>query len=271
MGETGQKILRAIVAGERDGHALAAMKNVRIRAGTEEIAKSLQGNWRAEHLFALKQALAAFDFLGTQLAECDREIEAQLGRLHVHEGSPAKGKPRSRARNAPKFDLREHLFKLCGVDRTRIDGIDVTTALAVTSEVGSDRSRFATVKHFTSWLGLCPGTKITGGKVLSSKTARVANRAAQALRLAAAALRSSHSALGAYFRRLCSRMDKPKAVTAAAHTLARLIYTMLTKGEEYTDQGQDYYEERYRERVLRQLSKRAEKLGMQLVATPQPA
>jgi transposase len=271
VGGTGQKILRAIVTGERDGYALAALRDVRIRASTEQIAKSLQGNWRREHLFALKQALAAFDFVATQLAECDRELEAQLKRLHAHAGSPAKGKRRSRARNAPQFDLREHLFKLCGVDLTRIDGIDVTTALAVISEVGTDMSRFVTVKHFTSWLGLCPGTKITGGKVLSGKTARVANRAAQALRLAAAALRTSQSALGAYFRRLCSRMDKPKAVTAAAHKLARLIYTMLTKGEEYTDQGQDYYEERYRERVLHQLSKRAEKLGMKLVATPQPA
>ncbi len=269
VGETGQKILRAIVPGERDGHALAAMKNVRIRAATEEIAKSLQGNWRAEHLFALKQALALFDFIGTQLAECDREIEAQLERLHVHQGSPATGKKRSRARNAPKFDLREHLFKMCGVDLTRINGIDVTTALAVISEVGTDMSRFVTVKHFTSWLGLCPGTKITGGKVMSGATKRCANRAAQALRLAAAALRSSHAALGAYFRRMCSRMDKPKAVTAAAHKLARLIYTMLTKGEEYTDQGQAYYEERYRERVLWQLSQRASKLGMQLVAAPQ--
>jgi hypothetical protein len=132
-------------------------------------------------------------------------------------------------------------------------------------------SRFPPVKHFTSWLGLCPGTKITGGKVMSGKTKRCANRAAQALRLAAAALRSSKSALGAYFRRLCSRMDKPKAVTAAAHKLARLIYTMLTKGQEYTDQGQDYYEERYRERVLHALSQRAAKLGMKMVAIEQPA
>ena len=119
-------------------------------------------------------------------------------------------------------------------------------------------------------VGLCPGTKITGGKVLSGKTKRCANRAAQALRLAAAALRSSQSALGAYFRRMCARMDKPKAVTAAAHKLARLIYTMLTEGEEYTDQGQDYYEERYRQRVLRQLTQRAEKMGMNLVASEQP-
>ncbi len=271
VGESGQKILRAIVAGERDGQALAAMKNVRVRASVEEIAKSLQGNWRAEHLFALKQALGAFDFVGTQLAECDTEIELQLQRLQAHEGDPARGKKRGRARNAPKFDLRTQLFRMCGVDLTRIDGVDVTTALAVVSEVGTDLSRFPTIKHFTSWLGLCPGTKITGGKVMSGKTKRVVNRAAQALRLAAAALRSSKSALGAYFRRMCSRMDKPKAVTAAAHKIARLIYTMLTKGEEYTDQGQDYYEERYRERVLRALHQRAAKLGMQMIPIAQPA
>ena len=248
------------------------MKNARIRASVDEIAKSLQGNWRAEHLFALKQALGAFDFVGTQLAECDREIEQQLQSLQVHEGEPAKGKKRGgRARNAPKFDLRTQLFKMCGVDLTRIDGIDVTTALAVISETGADMSRFPTVAHFASWLGLCPGTKITGGKVMSGRTKRCANRAAQALRLAAASLRTSQSALGAYFRRMCSRMDKPKAVTAAAHKLARLIYTMLTKGEEYTDQGQDYFEERYRERVLRQLNQRAQKMGMQLVPAPQTA
>ena len=271
VGETGQKILRAIVAGERDGQVLGSMKNARIRASIDEIAKSLQGNWRAEHLFALKQALDAFDFIGTQLGECDREIEQQLQSLQVHEGEPAKGKQRGRTRNAPKFDLRTQLFKMCGVDLTRIDGIDVTTAMAVISETGADMSRFPTVGHFASWLGLCPGTKITGGKVMSGKTKRCANQAAQALRLAAAALRTSQSALGAYFRRMCSRMDKPKAVTAAAHKLARLIYTMLTKGEEYTDQGQDYYEERYCQRVMYHLAKRAEKLGFQLTPIPDAA
>ncbi len=267
VGETGQKIVRAIVAGEHDGQVLAALKNGRIRASSEEIAKSLQGNWRTEHLFALKQALDAFDFIGTQLAECDRQIEVQLQSLATHDGEPAKGKRRSCARNAPKFDLRTQLFKVCGVDLTRIDGIDVTTALAVISETGADMSRFATVGHFTSWLGLCPGTKITGGKVMSGKTKRVVNRASQALRLAAAALRTSKSALGAYFRRMCSRMDKPKAVAAAAHKLVRLIYTMLTKDEEYTDRGQDYFEERYRERMLHNLNQRAKNLGMQLVAS----
>ena len=172
VGETGQKILRAIVAGERDGQVLGAMKNTRIRASTEEIAKSLQGNWRAEHLFALKQALDAFDFVGTQLTECDTQIEQQLQTLQMHDGEPAKGKKRGRGRNAPKFDLRTQLFKMCGVDLTRIDGIDVTTALAVISETGADMSRFPSDKHFASWMGLCPGTKITGGKVMSGATKR---------------------------------------------------------------------------------------------------
>lgn len=269
VGETGQKILRAIVAGERDGQVLAKLKNVRIHASNDVIAKSLQGNWRAEHVFALKQALDMFDFVGSKIVECDGEIEQQLSSLHAHDGNPAKGKKRSRTRNAPRFDLRTQMFQMCGVDITRIDGIDgidVTTALTLLSETGADLSRFPTVGHFTSWLGLCPGTKITGGKVMSGKTKRVANRAAQALRLAAASLRSSKSALGAYYRRMCSRLDKPKAVTAAAHKLARLIYTMLTKGEEYTDQGQQYYEERYRQRVLHHMALRAEKMGMKLVA-----
>ena len=159
---------------------------------------------RAEHLFALKQALDAFDFCGQQLAECDTEIKAQLAVLQATEVEPAKGKKRSKARNAPKFDLRAWLFKMCGVDLTRIDGIDVTTALVVMSAVGADWSKFPDDKHFASWLGLCPCTKITGGKVMSGRCARVANRAAQALKLAAAALRTSQSALGAYYRRLCA-------------------------------------------------------------------
>ena len=251
--------------------ALAAMKDLCIRATREEIAKNLEGNWRLEHLFALKQALAAFDFHGQQVGECDATIEVLLHSLHAHEGEPAQGKKRIRARNAPKFDLRSQLFKICGVDLTRIDGIDVTTALAVISEVGPDLSRFASVKHFTSWLGLCPGTQSSGGKVLSGKSKRTANRAAQALKLAAAALKSSQSALGAYYRRMCARLDKAKAVTAAAHKLARLIYFMLTKAEEYTDRGQDYFEARYRERVVRQLQKRAEKLGLRLTPVENPA
>ncbi len=269
-GATGQKIVRAIVAGERDPGQLATYRDARIHASEAEIAASLLGNWRDEHLFALRQALAAFDFCGSQLAECDAQVERAMALLHKHPGSPEPGKRRGRGRNAPRFDVREHLFKLCGVDLTRIDGIDVTTAMTVISEIGTDMTRFATVKHFTSWLGLCPGTKISGGKVLGAATKRSVNRATQALKLAAAALRASKSALGAYYRRMCARMDKGKAVTAAAHKLARLIYLMLTKGQEYTDKGQLYYEERYRERVVRSLAKKANELGMLLVPFANP-
>lgn len=270
-GATGQKIVRAIVRGERDPQELAAYRDCRIKASEEEIAASLLGNWRQEHLFELKQALQAYDFCGQLLAECDQEIERVMQGLAEHEGQLDKGPRQSKNRNAPKFDVRQRLYEICGVDLTRIDGVDASTALVVVSEIGPDMSRFKTVKHFTSWLGLCPGTKISGGKELGSATKRSANRARQALKLAAAALRSSKSSLGAYYRRMCARMDKGKAVTAAAHKLARLIYTMLTKGQDYVDQGQQYYEERYRERVLRQMTRRASELGFRLVPAEKAA
>lgn len=265
-GVTGQKIVRAIVAGVREPVELAAYRDRRVKASEEEIAASLQGTWRAEHLFALKQALATFDFCATQLLECEREIEQVMQCLHAFSGQPAKAaKKRGRAKNAPQFDVREHLFKICGVDLTRIDGIDVSTAMTVVSETGTDLSRFASEKHFASWLGLCPGTRISGGKTLASGTKHSANRATQAFKQAAAGLRTSQSALGAYFRRLCARMDKAKAVTAAAHKLARLFYSLLTRGQEFVDQGQQYYEERYRQRVIYNLQRKASKLGMSLV------
>jgi transposase len=264
-GVTGQKIVRAIVGGERDPEDLASYRDVRIKASEQEIAASLQGNWRSEHLFALKVALATFDFCAQQLQQCEQEIDRAMQVLQRFTNEPAKGKKRSKAKNAPKFDVRERLFKMCGVDLTRINGIDVSTAMTIVSEVGTDMNRFPSDKHFASWLGLCPGTYISGGKSLGSATKHSTNRATQALKQAAAALRTSQSALGAYFRRLCGRMDKAKAVTAAAHKLARLVYAMLTKGEEYTDQGQQYYEERYRERAVRQLQRRANKLGMLVV------
>lgn len=272
VGETGQKIVRAIIAGERDGAKLARMKNSRIRASEQEIAKSLRGNWRVEHLFALQQAMTLYDVYGEHLVQCDQQLESMLTALQRHTADPDPARRRSRAKNAPRFDVRTHLFRVCGVDLTRIDGIDITTALKVIAEVGPDLSRFKSAKHFASWLGLCPGTKISGGKLLSGASKRTTNRAAQALRFAAAALRTSQSALGAYHRRLCARLDRPKAITATAHKLARLIYTMLTKGSEYLDRGQDYYEERYRQRVFHHLARRAAKLGFQLAPVePQTA
>jgi len=271
VGETGQKIVRAIIAGERDPYKLASLRNYRVKASEEEIAKSLQGNWRQEHLFALKQAVALFDAYSEQLRQCDCQLQKMLQELKRYDGEPIYSKARSRKKNEPQFDLRSYLVGMCGVDLTRIDGIEVTTALKIMAEVGPDLSRFPSVKHFTSWLGLCPGTKISGGKKLSGKSRAGANRAAQALRLAAHALRASKSALGAYYRRLCSRLDKAKAITAAAHKLARLVYTMLTKGTEYVDKGQEYYEERYRQRVVYNLNKKAAAMGFVLMPAPEKA
>jgi transposase len=154
------------------------------------------------------------------------------------------------------------------VDLTRIDGIDSVTALTILGEIGTDMSRWRTVKHFTSWLGLCPGTKVSGGKVLGSKSTLSANRAASALRLAASSLSRSRSALGAYLRRLSARVGKPQAVTATAHTLARLVYSMLKHGTEYVDAGQDYYERQYKERVVQNSTRRAKELGFVLVPEP---
>lgn len=264
VGETGQRILRAIIAGERDGKKLAALKHARIRASEEQISKALQGNWREEHLFALKQAVALFDAYTAHVHECDRQLECMLGRLGQHDGDPGKPKRRWRNKNAPTFDARTHLYRTCGVDLTRIDGIDTSTALTLIAEIGPDLSRFGNAKRFCSWLGLCPGTRITGGKVISGRSKRSANRAAQALKLAAAGLRTSQSSLGAYYRRLCGRMDRAKAITAAAHKLARLAYALLTRGTEYVDQGQAYYEERYRQRVIYHLTKKAAALGLRL-------
>ena len=275
MGVTGQAIIRAIVAGERDAATLAKLRDRRIKANAAEVAASLKGHWRDEHLFALKQALALIDAYAEQITQCDGELQRLLGALKAHEvpdgglGTPKRGTP---ARNAVRFDARASLFEASGVDLTRIPGIDTSTALKVISEVGTDLARFASVKHFTSWLGLCPGTKISGGKVLSAATKPCANRAAQALRMAAQALRKSQSALGAYHRRLCARMDRPKAITATAHKLARLVYFMLTKGQAYVEAGQNYYEEHYRQRVVQNLTKRAHDLGFELTPIlPTPA
>lgn len=265
-GVTGQKIIRAILVGERNGGVLAKLRHSRIKASEDQIAKALQGNWREEHLFELKQAVELYDAYTDKINECDVKLEQMLESLSRQaEVESETARQSKKTKNGTSTTLRDQLIKWCGVDLTRIDGIEVTTAFTVLAEVGIDLSRFRNAKHFASWLGLCPGTKISGGKVLSGKSKRTANRAAQALKLAAVSLRKSQSAMGAYYRRLCARMDKPRAVTACAHKLARLIYTLLTKGEEYVDKGQDYYEERYRERVLRSLNKRAEQLGMSLV------
>ena len=274
-GKTGMDIMQAIVDGERDPRKLARLRDHRIRADEATIAKSLRGHWREEHIFELSQALELYQVYQGKIAECDREIEAQLERFEDRsdgEPPPANGKKRNQ-KNAPRFDAQSHLYRMTGVDLTRIDGVDAHTALKVISEIGTDMTKWPSAKHFASWLGLSPHNRITGGKVISSRTKPSANRAAAALRLAANALHRSDSALGAFLRRKKAQLGAPKAITATAHKLARTIYSMLRYGQEYVDAGAEYYESQYRQRALRAAKRRAAQLGYDLVpiADAQPS
>ncbi len=235
MGMTGQAIIRAIVAGERDPKVLASHRHGRFKASAGEIQRALTGNWREEHLFVLRQALAMYDDIARHLGECDAHLQALLDKRIRHQVD--LGRPPRSDKQRLEFDVRQRLANWAGVDLTRIDGLGVGTVTTLLSEIGPDLSHFANVKHFCSWLGLCPGTKISGGKVLSARVKRSANRARQALKMAAMTLSRSDSALGAFYRRLCARMDKPRANTAVAHKLARMVYFMLTRGEDFVDQG----------------------------------
>jgi transposase len=274
-GVTGMAIIRAILAGERDPVTLARLRDYRCQHDAATIAQALHGQWRDEHLFALAQAVALYDVYHQKLTECDRQIEAHLRTFATKsEGQPQPvwpPRPPKRKRNQPAFDVRRPLYRITGVDLTAIEGIDDTTALIVISEIGLDMSRWATVKHFTSWLGLCPHQRVSGGKVLSRRTKSCANRVATALRLAAACLHHSQSALGAFFRRMKARLGAPKAITATAHKLARLIYTMLKHGTAYVKRGMDEYEQQYRDRAVQHLIRRAKTFGYTLVKTPEDA
>ena len=265
-GKTGMRIIEAIVGGERDPWKLAALRDPRTRADQATIAKSPQGHWREEHIFELTQALQLYRGYQIKIDECDREIEKQLERFEDRSDGMPPGDVGKRSQgNAPRFDLRSHLHRMTGVDLTRIDGVDAFTALKVVGEIGTDMTRWPSAKHFASWLGLSPNNRITGGKVIGSKTKASANRAAKALRLAANALHRSDSALGAFLRRKKSHLGSPKAITATAHKLARIIYSMLRYGQRYVDAGAEYYENQYRERALRAAKQRAAQLGYRLV------
>ena len=270
-GKTGLDIIEAIVGGQRDPRQLAQLRDPRIKADEATIAKSLQGHWREEHIFELVQALELYRFYQDKIAECDREIEVQLERFEDRSNGdlPAAKSGRRRSKgNAPRFDVWTHLYRMTGVDLTQIDGVDAYTALKVVSEIGTDMTKWPSAKHFASWLGLSPNNRITGGKVMSSKTKPSANRASAALRLAANALHRSDSALGAFLRRKKAQMGAPKAITATAHKLARIFYSMLRYGQEYVDAGAEYYERRYQQRALRAAKRRAAQLGYQLVPMP---
>ena len=267
MGLSGQAIIRAIVAGERDPKALATLRNGRVKASVEEIVRALKGNWRQEHLFVLKQSLVMYDHFATQLGECETKLQTLLSGLG-HRVVDLGAAPRAGSKLRAEHEARQILANWAGVDLTRINGLGLTAATTILTEIGADLSRFANVKHFCSWLGLCPGTKISGGKVLSAKTKRSTNRVRQALKMAAMSLSRSKSALGAYYRRLCARMDKPSANTAVAHKLARMVYFILTRGEAFVDKGQQYYEEQQLQRSVAALKRRAKDLGF--VISPKP-
>lgn len=268
MGKTGMAILRAIVAGERDPQRLAKLRDRRLRADEATVARSLHGNWRTEHVFALAQALAHYDFLEQQIAACDQAIKQTLATLPVR-GDAAVAAPlpaRSPHRSAAaQRELQQALTLLMGVDLTAIPTVGVDTVLVLAGEIGPDLSRFPSAAHFCSWLGLAPPTRISGGKPLPGASPKVVNHAAQALRQAASNARTSQSFIGASHRARLARMDTAQAIKATAHQLARLIYAMLTKGQPYVEQGIAAFEARRHNRQLRALERKARQLGLTLV------
>jgi transposase len=266
-GVTGLKIIRAIVAGQRDPRVLAALRDRRCKHSIEQIAVALDGRYRPEHLTELRLCLKMWDAYQEAIADLDRTIEAHLRtmrRTAERPPLPKQTRVRGRKPHDPKFDVREALYYATGVDLTAIEGIDAIHALTLVSELGSDFTKWPTVKHFTSWLGLCPNWKKTGGKVQSSRTRLGKNRAAHALRLAAWGLIRSTSYLGAYLRRQRSRLGAPKAVTATAHKLARIVYHLMRYGLAYVKQTEAAYAEQVRERLEKQFRRRAKELGYEV-------
>jgi hypothetical protein len=229
------------------------------------IEKSLVGHYKKEHLFSLKQAVELYDFYQCKVEDCDTAIESLLSQWTPVVSEEALALPKRRkTKSSPKFEISHYLYDQCGVDLTSIDGIDALSVLKIISEVGTDMSRWKSEKCFGSWMGLAPGTKISGGKVLKRSTKSSANRAAAILRICATSLYNSPSALGAFSRRMKRKLGSPKAVTATAYKLAKLIYRMLNQKISYHDMGQDYYEQRYKERLLRSLKRKAALLGHEL-------
>lgn len=263
-GQTGMRILKAILAGERDAARLAAMRDAHCRASAEEIAASLVGNYRQEHLFELRQAVELFEVYQEKIAECEAEMERYLGSLTGgREDEPPPGP--GRKRQTLSFDVRTHAWKLTGVDLFRIKGLNAETVLRIVSEVGPDLGAFPSAKHFCSWLCLSPNRRVSGGKVLTSRTRASSSRAAAAFRQAAVSVSRSDSELGAYYRRMAARKGPASAATATAHKLARIYYSLVKGGRAYEERGAAAYEARERERVVASLRKRAEGLGYELV------
>lgn len=268
-GVSGMRIIRSIIAGERSPLTLAAMREAGCKKDAATVAKALEGNWREEHLFALRQAVELFDSYQAKIHECDRQILAHLQTMEDRSdrGTGTPPDPGSKPRkNELTFDAAEQAYRISGVDLTKITGIGAHTAMKILSEIGTDVVHWPTAKHFASWLTLAPKNRISGGKRLSwKKTPANANRVAQALRLAAFSLHRSHSYFGAFYRRIAARAGKTKAIQATAHKLANQVYYALKYGIDYVERGQQYYEENYRVKVLKNVSRTAKQLGYELV------
>jgi desulfoferrodoxin (superoxide reductase-like protein) len=270
-GVTGMRIIRAIVAGERNPAKLAEMREEGCKKDAATIAKSLEGNWREEHLFSLKQALELYDFYQAKIKDCDQQIQDHLHSMDDHSDNttstppkPEKLKPR---KNELNFDAAAEAYRICGVDLTRITAIKGHSAMKILSEIGTDVSHWPTAKHFTSWLTLAPNNRISGGKRLSQrkKMTDEGSKAGQIFKILAFSQHNAHSYLGAYYRRLAARIGKAKAIKATARKLAIMVYYALKYGTDYVERGENYYEENYRARVVKNISRRARELGYRLI------
>jgi len=273
-GITGQAIIKAILAGERDPHKLAELRDPRVKASKQQIARYLEGHWQEDLLFLLKQEQQAYEFCQQQIAACDRELEHYLHGCEDRSVGAAlpeetrKNRLLKKKGHKPQFDLRAGLFRLSGTDLTQIDGIDVRTAATVLSEAGSDMSKWKDEDHFVSWLRLCPDNRISGNKIIGKGRLPTNNRASVALRMAATTLRLSNTYLGAQFRRLRTKLGAPVAIRAMAAKLARLVYRMLRYGMKYVDRGAAFYDAQHRARQITNLKWKARQLGLQVVEAP---
>lgn len=275
-GVTGQAIIKTILAGERDPHKLAALRDPRVRASEEQIARYLEGNWQEDLLFVLRQEQQGYEFCQKQITECDRQLRQYLQKTKDQSQGATLPEEIRKGRlykkgHKPQFHLRAELFRLTGKDLTQIDGVDVLTATTIISETGSDMTRWQDENHFVSWLRLCPNNRISGNKVIGKDRQPTNNRATTALRMAASTLRTSNTYLGAQFRRLRTRLGAPSATKAMAAKLARLVYRMLRYDMKYIDQGAKFYDTQQRDRQIRQLKWRAAKLGFRVLEVPAAA
>jgi len=275
-GETGLAIVRAIVAGERDSVKLAQFRDCRCKSSQETIAKALTGTWKAEHVFALQQSLALFDFYTQQIAACDAQVQQHystmkprwLSSADTSVTPAAKPRRKKRNKNSPPPGVEDEILRISGVDIAAVGGIGAGLAQTILSEIGTDMSKWANEKHFTSWLGVAPHNDISGGRVLRSRILPTRNRAGQAFRQAATSVSNSASAFGAFYRRKRAQGGPLHAQVATANKIARTVYHMLKYHVPYEEMGAAEFERRYRERDIKGLRKKATKLGFTLVEVP---